>query len=225
MWAQMPDAIRNTILRDGVWLRHSDYSPDPTPITRALIEDGRRHLMFGTRDQDGLPRPHPPGDARPRRAMAAGGEARGASGVRPCRAHTGQGRRSSSLDAGRHRPPAGGGRRDCDRALNGRQWTLTILRSCSQALAVAASRESVTRIGAPSAESSAKSCRPGWILRRLRENPQQLVRAHRPQIGDLARAQRREFGGGQGGRPDHGPVFVHRALLQSSASAVFKIRL
>jgi pimeloyl-ACP methyl ester carboxylesterase len=55
MWAQMPDAIRNTILRDGVWLRPSEYSPDPTPITRALIEDGRRHLMFGTEIRTGCP--------------------------------------------------------------------------------------------------------------------------------------------------------------------------
>ncbi|WNJ89255.1 alpha/beta hydrolase [Bosea sp. 685] len=55
MWAQMPDAIRETILRDGVWLRPSEYSPDPTPITRALIEDGRRHLMFGSEIRTGCP--------------------------------------------------------------------------------------------------------------------------------------------------------------------------
>ncbi|POR48080.1 alpha/beta hydrolase [Bosea psychrotolerans] len=55
MWAQMPEAIRQTILRDGVWLRPSEYSPDPTPITRALIEDGRRHLMFGSEIRTGCP--------------------------------------------------------------------------------------------------------------------------------------------------------------------------
>lgn len=55
MWAQMPDAIRETILRDGVWMRPSEYSPDPTPITRALIEDGRRHLMFGSQIRTGCP--------------------------------------------------------------------------------------------------------------------------------------------------------------------------
>ena len=27
-------------------MRHSEYSPDPYPITRALIEDGRRHLIL-----------------------------------------------------------------------------------------------------------------------------------------------------------------------------------
>jgi pimeloyl-ACP methyl ester carboxylesterase len=55
MWAQMPDAIRETILRDGVWQRPSEYSPDPTPITRALIEDGRRHLLFGGEIATGCP--------------------------------------------------------------------------------------------------------------------------------------------------------------------------
>ena len=46
MWAQMPPAIRQEIETKGVWLRESAYSPEPTPITRALIEDGRRNLMF-----------------------------------------------------------------------------------------------------------------------------------------------------------------------------------
>jgi len=55
MWAQMPDAIRRTIQQEGVWLRPSEYSPDPTPITRALIEDGRRHLMFGSEIKAGCP--------------------------------------------------------------------------------------------------------------------------------------------------------------------------
>lgn len=55
MWAQMPEAIRRTILEDGVWLRSSEYSPEPTPITRALIEDGRRHLLFGQPIETGCP--------------------------------------------------------------------------------------------------------------------------------------------------------------------------
>ena len=55
MWAQMPDAIRRTILDEGVWLRPSEYAPEPTPITRALIEDGRRHLMFGGEIKAGCP--------------------------------------------------------------------------------------------------------------------------------------------------------------------------
>ncbi len=55
MWAQMPDSIRRTILDEGVWNRISEYSPDPTPITRALIEDGRRHLLFGKDIKAGCP--------------------------------------------------------------------------------------------------------------------------------------------------------------------------
>lgn len=55
MWAQMPEAVQQTILRDGVWMRASAYSPEPTPITRALIEDGRRHLLFGGEIRTGCP--------------------------------------------------------------------------------------------------------------------------------------------------------------------------
>lgn len=55
MWARMPEAIRETIMRDGVWMRESEYSPEPTPITRALIEDGRSHLMFGGEIRTGCP--------------------------------------------------------------------------------------------------------------------------------------------------------------------------
>ncbi|KPF66729.1 alpha/beta hydrolase [Bosea sp. AAP35] len=55
MWAQLPEAIRETIMRDGVWMRSSAYSPHPTPITRALIEDGRTHLLFGGEIRTGCP--------------------------------------------------------------------------------------------------------------------------------------------------------------------------
>ncbi|KRE17959.1 alpha/beta hydrolase [Bosea sp. Root381] len=55
MWAQMPEAIRQTILTEGAWLRPSEYSPEPTPITRALIEDGRKLLMFGGEIRTGCP--------------------------------------------------------------------------------------------------------------------------------------------------------------------------
>jgi len=40
---------------EGVWLRQSAYSPDPTPITRKLIEDGRKHLMFNGEIAAGCP--------------------------------------------------------------------------------------------------------------------------------------------------------------------------
>ncbi len=55
MWARMPADIRDTILNDGVWHRPSEYSAEPTPITRALIEDGRRHLMFASEIRTGCP--------------------------------------------------------------------------------------------------------------------------------------------------------------------------
>jgi pimeloyl-ACP methyl ester carboxylesterase len=48
MWEKMPPDIRQIIMDEGVWQRASAYSPLPTPITRALIEDGRRHMMFGS---------------------------------------------------------------------------------------------------------------------------------------------------------------------------------
>ena len=47
MWAQFPLAIRQQIETAGVWHRHSEYSETPYPITRALIEDGRRHQLYG----------------------------------------------------------------------------------------------------------------------------------------------------------------------------------
>jgi alpha-beta hydrolase superfamily lysophospholipase len=46
MWAAFPDDVRREIMEAGSWMRPSDYSPDPYPITRALIEDGRRHLLL-----------------------------------------------------------------------------------------------------------------------------------------------------------------------------------
>jgi pimeloyl-ACP methyl ester carboxylesterase len=46
MWKALPDAVRAVIMEEGVWHRPSAYSDQPYPITRALIEDGRRHLML-----------------------------------------------------------------------------------------------------------------------------------------------------------------------------------
>jgi pimeloyl-ACP methyl ester carboxylesterase len=45
MWESMAPYERATLLRDGVLLVPSQYG-EPTPITRALIEDGRRHLVL-----------------------------------------------------------------------------------------------------------------------------------------------------------------------------------
>lgn len=45
MWAEFSAEQREAILRDGVWMRPSEYGA-PYPITRALIEDGRDHLLL-----------------------------------------------------------------------------------------------------------------------------------------------------------------------------------
>jgi pimeloyl-ACP methyl ester carboxylesterase len=44
---RLPAEAREALDRSGLWLRPSPYSPEPYPITRRLIEDGRRHLLLG----------------------------------------------------------------------------------------------------------------------------------------------------------------------------------
>lgn len=46
MWDKFDDAIREEIMSQGRWLRPTDYDDDPQPITRQLIEDGRKHLLL-----------------------------------------------------------------------------------------------------------------------------------------------------------------------------------
>jgi pimeloyl-ACP methyl ester carboxylesterase len=55
MWARFTPEIREAIARDGAWARPSAYSDVPVPITRALIEDGRRHRMLGDAIDPGCP--------------------------------------------------------------------------------------------------------------------------------------------------------------------------
>jgi pimeloyl-ACP methyl ester carboxylesterase len=47
MWKQFSDATKNEIEKKGSWLRPSAYGEAPYPITRGLIEDGRKHLLLG----------------------------------------------------------------------------------------------------------------------------------------------------------------------------------
>jgi pimeloyl-ACP methyl ester carboxylesterase len=47
MWAGFSAKIRRTIETEGKWLRPSEYSPEPYPITRQLIEEGKNHLLLG----------------------------------------------------------------------------------------------------------------------------------------------------------------------------------
>jgi pimeloyl-ACP methyl ester carboxylesterase len=55
MWEGFPPEIKQEILEKGVHLRDSAYSREAYPITRALIEDGRRHLLFGGTIAAGCP--------------------------------------------------------------------------------------------------------------------------------------------------------------------------
>ncbi|MCW6510656.1 alpha/beta hydrolase [Lichenifustis flavocetrariae] len=46
MWAQFTPEIRTAIETEGRWMRPTDYAAEPYPVTRALIEDGRQHLLL-----------------------------------------------------------------------------------------------------------------------------------------------------------------------------------
>jgi len=54
MWKDFPDAVKREIEANGVWMRPSEYG-DPYPITRGLIEDGRKHLLLGGSIDVGCP--------------------------------------------------------------------------------------------------------------------------------------------------------------------------
>jgi len=47
MWARASEAERRELMEKGIWERPSEYSHAGYRIARALIEDGRRHLLFG----------------------------------------------------------------------------------------------------------------------------------------------------------------------------------
>jgi pimeloyl-ACP methyl ester carboxylesterase len=54
MWKRFSPQARHEIETRGVWLRPSEYG-EPYPITRALIEEGRRHLLLGSAIDVGCP--------------------------------------------------------------------------------------------------------------------------------------------------------------------------
>ena len=54
MWKGFSSEIRHQIETTGVWLRPSEYG-DPYPITRNLIEEGRKHLLLGGSIEVGCP--------------------------------------------------------------------------------------------------------------------------------------------------------------------------
>ena len=55
MWKQFSPAIRRDIETKGEWIRPSDYDAGGYPITRGLIEEGRKHLMLGHLIEPGCP--------------------------------------------------------------------------------------------------------------------------------------------------------------------------
>lgn len=55
MWRRLPSSARREIEESGVFLRPSRYGDGPYPITRALIEDGRRHLIGAAPFDPGRP--------------------------------------------------------------------------------------------------------------------------------------------------------------------------
>jgi pimeloyl-ACP methyl ester carboxylesterase len=54
MWNGFSPEVQNEIKTEGVWLRPSQYG-EPYPITRALIEEGRNHLLLGRAIEVGCP--------------------------------------------------------------------------------------------------------------------------------------------------------------------------
>ena len=55
MWKGFAPDVRDEIMTKGVWHRPSEYSEQAYPITRALIEDGRNHLLLGGTIDVGCP--------------------------------------------------------------------------------------------------------------------------------------------------------------------------
>ena len=55
IWARMTPDIRREVMERGAWQRPSAYGDGPYPITRALIEDGRRHLLLDQPIEIGCP--------------------------------------------------------------------------------------------------------------------------------------------------------------------------
>jgi len=54
MWQRFPAKVKKEFEQNGVWLRPSEYG-EPYPITRALIEEGRNHLLLGRMIETGCP--------------------------------------------------------------------------------------------------------------------------------------------------------------------------
>jgi hypothetical protein len=55
IWARMSPQIRGEVMEKGFWVRPSAYGDGPYPITRRLIEDGRKYRLLGGPIEIGVP--------------------------------------------------------------------------------------------------------------------------------------------------------------------------
>jgi pimeloyl-ACP methyl ester carboxylesterase len=55
MWNKFSPEVKRQIETEGYWRRPSQYSESAYPITRGLIEDGRKHLLLGGLIETGCP--------------------------------------------------------------------------------------------------------------------------------------------------------------------------
>jgi pimeloyl-ACP methyl ester carboxylesterase len=55
MWPALSPEAKHAIKENGIWQRPSAYGDGPYPITRALIEDGRNHLILRAPFETGCP--------------------------------------------------------------------------------------------------------------------------------------------------------------------------
>jgi pimeloyl-ACP methyl ester carboxylesterase len=55
MWKKFSPEVKRQIETEGAWQRPSQYSEAAYPITRGLIEEGRKHLLLGALIETGCP--------------------------------------------------------------------------------------------------------------------------------------------------------------------------
>jgi pimeloyl-ACP methyl ester carboxylesterase len=55
MWKRLSPEAKRALAEQGVWARPSQYSDEPYPITRRLIEEARAHLLLGGLIETGCP--------------------------------------------------------------------------------------------------------------------------------------------------------------------------
>ena len=116
MWKGFSPEVRQEIETKGVWLRPSQYG-EPYPITRALIEEGRNHLLLGSAIEVGCPVRILQGAQDPGRAVAACLRAGASAAERRRGADHDPGRRSPPVAAAGHRADHRGGGGDLGEVL------------------------------------------------------------------------------------------------------------